>query len=188
MPDFFRVLPVRPLGMQWCCDRTTVVQVGSQVSSTAAYGNGTGILAGSTLNMTFSNIGFDVGTVSADCNSIAWAQSKNSWTRKGVPTLTDGPVIPFDTASIGGAALAYSALDDFTVHEAACSLDAAGAAGFGGAVANAAAMPLGTSLVSVLLGRPGVRRVAAAWGALMRQAHNTSRARGVGTRALSYWS
>lgn len=185
---FFYSGPISPRCLQWCCDETDVVQIGSSVTTTAAYGNGTGVLVGDTLNMTFTNIGFDIGTIAADCNSIAWAQSKNSWKRKGVPTLTDGPVVPFDATSIEGAAIAYSATDDFTVHEAACSLDANGAAGFGGAVANAAAMPLGTSLVSVLLGRPGVRRVTAAWGALMRQAHNTSRARGVGTRALSYWT
>jgi hypothetical protein len=141
-----------------------------------------------TLNMTFTNIGDDVGTVSPDCNSIRWRQSQNTWTRAGGPALTDGPLVVFDAAASRGTAIAFSATADFTVHAAACSVDSAGAAGFGGAARNAAAMPLGTPLVSMLLGRPGVKRAAVAWGALMRQAHRTTRLRGAGTRALSYWS
>jgi hypothetical protein len=138
--------------------------------------------------MTFTNVGVDTGVVSADCNTIAWNETKNTWTRAGGPALTDGPIIVFDTAAPRGTALAFSATADFTVHTAACAFDAAGAAGFGGAARNSAAMPLGTPLASMLLGRPGVKRAAVAWGALMRQAHATTRARGAGTRALSYWS
>jgi len=41
---------------------------------------------------------------------------------------------------------------------------------------------------SILLGRPSLKRATMAWGALLRQAHNTTRARGTGTRALSYVS
>lgn len=159
-----------------------------QVSSTAAYGNGTGVLVGNVLNMTFTNVGNDIGTVSADCNTISWAATSNTWTRVSDISLTDGPLIVFDATDTQGLALAFSATTDFTVHAAACSRDAQGAAGFGGAARNAAAMPTSTPLTSMLLGRPGVKRAAVAWGALMRQAHKTVRMRGAGTRALSYWS
>jgi len=92
----------------------------------------------------------------------------------------------------GGATLALSAADGFTVQFPACGAPAGAApGGFGvaalGAAAAAGAIPRGHAMAAVLLGRPGLKRATMAWGALLRQRFATARARGVATRELSYW-
>jgi hypothetical protein len=181
------------LSGEWCCDWVSVSQVGAAITSAAIWGNGSGTVAGHSLNMTFSNVGAQVGTISADCGTIRWAPVGSTWKRAGAPTYaTDGPLYIFSTESPAAGSLAFAPFDNFTVSSAGCGgvhLDAHGslAPGFG-AIYRPAGTPPSTALSLLLVGRPGVKRATVAWGAAMRRAYATTRRRGVGSRALSYWS
>ena len=180
-----------PLTGEWCCEAVAVQQAGSAVTSTAAWGNGTGTVSGRNISMTFSNVGAQSGTLSADCSTIHWAPCGSTWQRAAsAMRATDGPLLVFNAALPASGALVFAALDNFTVSSAGCgsALDGRGLPGFGSALRPTGTPPPGASLSLLLLGRPGLKRVSIAWGAAMRRAYSTSRRRGVGSRALSYWS
>ena len=177
---------------EWCCDWVSVRQVGSAVTTTAAWGNGSGTVSGHSINVTFSNVGAQTGFVTPDCNTIKWSPAGSTWTRAGTPSrATDGPMFIFPTlASPGAGSIAFSPLDNFTVSSAGCGALPQGAGfapGFG-AMYRPAGTPPAAPLSLILVGRPGVKRASVAWGAAMRRAYSTTRRRGVGSRALSYWS
>jgi hypothetical protein len=74
----------------WCCETTVVVQEGSAVFTNASYGTGVGTIAGSLVNITFSNNATPIlGTVDAACASISWSNGA-SWARSVWP----GPAAP----------------------------------------------------------------------------------------------
>lgn len=181
------------LSGEWCCEPVSVTQVGNVVSSIATWGNGTGSVASHFIHMNFTNVGAQVGTISADCGTIRWAPAGSTWTRTGAPTsATDGPLFIFPATPSAGA-LAFSPLDNFTVSSAGCgdvtsSNETTPSPGFGAMYRPAGAPPAGAPLSLLLVGRPGLKRTTVAWGAAMRRAYATDRRRGVGSRALSYWS
>jgi hypothetical protein len=178
----------------------TVLQVGSALSTTAAWGNGSGTVLGHSISMNFSNVGAQQGSLSPDCTSIHWAPAGSTWRRGSGPPAhsSDGPLLLFSSEpSSAPGALAFSSLDNFTVSFAGCGLAAsAGAAagsgsrpGFGSFFRSSSGQPpAGSSLALLLLGRPGLKRASVAWGAALRRAYSTRRRRGTGSRALSYWS
>lgn len=171
----------------WCCEPVSVVQNGTALSSTAAWGTGVGSVEGLSIAMNFSNVGPQTGALTADCNTIQWSPAGSTWARHSNDGRrpTDGPLFIFSKSpSTPTGALAFSPLDNFTVQSSACG----GSAGFGVVgVASAPAPPTTQPLSSLLLGRPGLKRATVAWGALLRQAYNTTRRRATGSRALSYW-
>ena len=179
-----------PLTGEWCCEEVAVVQDGAAVTAVAAWGNGSGTVSGHAIDMTFTNVGAQRGTLSADCSTIDWAPCGSTWQRVPALRATDGPLFVYDAAAPAAAALAFSALDNFTVSSAGCGLanGSAAAPGFGSAFRPSGAPPPGAALAMLLVGRPGLKRATVAWGAAMRRAYGTERQRGVGSRALSYWS
>ena len=110
-----------------------------------------------------------------------------------------GPLPPANaSASVSAPAFVLSALSHFTSNLvrncafssddrdwAECHLGVSARAG--GCGAQGARCQL-FNTTSVMLARPGVTRVTRAFGALLRRAHNTTRARGAGVNALSYWN
>lgn len=118
------------------------------------------------------------------------------------PQYTDGALFLFSrTQTPAGLhpALAFSPLDNFTTQSAICVGGGAPRAGFGGATGEAcvgwpcagrsyapAPPPGARPFSSILVGRPSLKRATMAWGALLRRAYNATRARGAGTRSLSY--
>ena len=177
------------LSGEWCCDWVSVTQTGNAITSTAAWGNGTGTVAGRQLNMTFSNVGAQSGALSADCGTIRWSPAGSTWTRAGAPArATDGPLFIFPAADSPTAdSLAFAPFDNFTVLSAGCGLAGPALSPGFGALYKPAGTPPAAPLSLLLVGRPGLKRATVAWGAAMRRAYATARRRGVGSRALSYW-
>jgi hypothetical protein len=185
-----------PLTGEWCCEAVAVTQAGSAVTSTAAWGNGTGTVSGRSIAMTFTNVGPQRGTLSADCSTIEWAPCGSTWQRASAAMhASDGPLLLFSAADPPDA-LAFSALDNFTVSSAGCGSSSSSSGsggggalpGFGSAFHPTGTPPPGAALAMLLLGRPGLKRASIAWGAALRRAYGASRRRGVGSRELSYWS
>ena len=173
----------------WCCEPVNVTQDGAALTSSAAWGTGNGSVSGLNISMRFSNVGAQAGALSSDCATIQWTPAGTTWRRSGGSPrrATDGPLFLFASAGPPARpALAFSALDNYTVQSAACG----GAAGFGAATAPGGAPPPpgAAPLSSILAARPGLKRATVAWGALMRRAYGTRRRRASGTTALSYWS
>lgn len=90
-------------------------------------------------------------------------------------------------------ALAFSALDGFSVNGVGCGpavgREEGGApASFGARAFAPASVPPDTSVSSLLVVRPGLKRVTVAWGAAMRQRYDAVRHRRAGVSTLSYWT
>ena len=100
-----------------------------------------------------------------------------------------GPLFLFgvNTVPLGGStdgsghAFALSPLDNFTL-QGVSQLSVT--MGKGGCGERCSLFP--TS--SVLMARPGLTRLTRAFGSTLRQWHNTTRMRGAGVNALSYWN
>jgi hypothetical protein len=169
-----------------------VMQPGGALSTTAGWGTGAGALDSLTANVTFSNVGAQVGAVAPDCNSIAWSPAGSRWTRASAPALSNGLIFIFSrTASpLPRAALVLSPMDNFSTQTTGCGVGVPPeGAGFGLLTTFArAGIPAGARASGLLVGRPGFKRATVAAGALLRQRFATTRRRGAGTRALSYWT
>ena len=133
--------------------------------------------------------------VDPNCSAISWSPAGSRWTRRETPpapALSDGLLFVFSrTASpLPRASLVLSPLDNFSTQTTACGAGAAPAgAGFGLLTTfEGAGIPAGARATGLLVGRPGFKRATIAAGALLRQRFATTRHRGAGTRALSYWS
>ena len=177
----------------WCCDETRVSQgADGSLVTTASYGNGVGTTDGFAAHVNFSNVGPQVGAISADCNSIDWTPAGSHWARAAPPppAQSDGPLFVFSRgASRPRAAIAFSPLDHFSSQNAACGAAQDAGAAFGAATSyTGSAAPAGARLSALLVARPGLKRATVAAGALLRQRFQTARRRGAGTRTLSYWS
>jgi hypothetical protein len=101
----------------------------------------------------------------------------------------DGPLMLFNNDSAKLETLIISAADHFTTHTWGVSLDSkSNVFALSDTAAGMNTAPRGTVLTSVVLVRPRLSRALAAWGSFLRQAHNTTRARGSALSRLSYWS
>ena len=184
-----------------------IMNANGSVTTAAEWGTGEGLFESFTANVNFSNVGLQSGTVSPDCNAITWTPAFSHWTRKSaapVISLSDGLIFIFSRLadSHPRPSLVLSPLDNFSTQTSACGTGT----GTGGSATTAATasdtgagfgllttfnntnIPAGARASGLLLARPGLKRASIAVGALLRQRFATTRRRGVGTRALSYWS
>ena len=185
--------PACNLTGNWCCEPTVVLQdAQGGLTTKAAYGTGVGRTDGLVAQVNFSNVGPQTGAISADCATIQWSPVGSTWARSGPATAahSDGPLFVFSRgATRPRAALAFAPLSNFSAQDAACGAGGPGAGSAFGALTIAPGVaPPGTRLAAALVARPGLKRATVALGALLRQRFGTRRLRGVGTRALSYWS
>lgn len=191
-----RAAPGCDLTGAWTSPSAVAVVMSSNgsLSTTAAWGTGSGALDGLVANVSFSNVGPQLGAVAADCNSIAWSPAGSHWTRKNspsAPSLSDGVLFVFSrsASSLPRASLVLSPLDNFSTQTTACGAGTpAVGSGFGLLTPEKSNAPAGARASGLLVGRPGLKRATIAAGALLRQRFATTRRRGAGTRALSYWS
>jgi hypothetical protein len=179
-------------------DVVIIMNTNGSLTTEAEWGTGNGQFDGFTANVNFSNVGLQNGAVSANCNAISWSPVGSHWTRKSsapVVSLSDGLIFIFSRPVINTQprpSLVLSPLDGFSTQTTACgtggSVTGAGA-GFGLLTTfDKANIPAGARATGLLVARPGLKRSTIAVGALLRQRFATTRRRGLGTRALSYWS
>lgn len=76
----------------WCCEETTVVQVGNAIYTNASYGTGQGTIQGNYLSVLFSNNPSAAinGTVDASCTTVQWSNGA-MWTRSFWPGPATNP-------------------------------------------------------------------------------------------------
>lgn len=142
----------------------------------------------------FSSDGFPEGEDNLKLRCLSWGEHfffpgmvlpRTAHTNPSPFTMqqckSGGPLFVFGIDELAGTGFVLSALDNFTTQTADGIRVSVGQGGCGKRCTL-------FSSSAVLLARPGLTRSTRAFGAFIRQWHNTTRKRGPGVTQLSYWN